>query len=144
MPEIPVPCIPIVADLLIGIPAQLPGQGAVASYHPGGAIVRGLIPDIMIEAVVCVPHKEDVLRDAHSHREPKCGWLDKERWLLIVGRRLLVNGRRRCRYDGRRPVADIDADIQIDVGGKGVGYGESGDKRQTMQNSFHMTVPSLV
>jgi len=148
MAEIPVARIPEVADLFIGIPAQLPREGAVAGNNPGGTIVWGLIPDVMIEAIVSVAHKEDVLGDSDSHMEAQFRRLDKKGWLLVVDRRLLVygrgRGRNRNRNDGCRPGADIDSDVKIDVGSKGVGYGESGDKRQTIQNSFHLTVPSLV
>jgi len=144
MPVIPVPRIAIVADLFIGVLAQLPGEGVVAGYYPGGAIIGGLIPDVIIETEITVAHKKDVLGDADSHMKPQFGRLDKEWRLLVNDRRLMIDRRGRDRYDDCWPGADIDPDVKIDVGGKGMGYGESGGKRQTTQNLFHMTVPSLV
>jgi hypothetical protein len=144
MPVIPVPRIAIVADLFIGVMAQLPGEGTVASHYPGGTVIGGLIPDVIIETVITVAHKKDVLGDADSHMKPQFGRLDKEWRLLVDDRRLIVDRRGRDRYDGRWPGADIDPEVKIDVGGKGMGYGKYGGKRQAKQDPFHKTVPSLV
>jgi hypothetical protein len=146
LPVIPVPCIPIVADLFIGISAKLPGEGTVAGHYPGSAIVGGFIPDVIMVAKVTITHKKNVLRDADSHMEPQLGWLDKEGRLLVDDSRFMVDRRRRRRdrHHDRRPGAEIDADVKINVGGKGVMCRECGGKRQAKQNPFHMTVPSLV
>jgi len=146
LPVISVPGIPIVADLFIGILAQLPGEGIIAGHYPRGTIVRGLIPDVIMVTKVTVAHKKDVLRDADSHMEPQLGWLDKEGRLLVDDSRFMVDRRRRRRdrHHDRRPGAEIDADVKINVGGKGVMCRECGGKRQAKQNPFHMTVPSLV
>jgi len=144
LPVIPVPRIAIVADLFVGVLAQLPGKSSVAGYYPGSTVIGRLIPDVIIETVITVADKKDVLGDADSHMKAQFGRLDKEWWLLVNDRRLMVDWRRRDRYDGCWTGADIDPDVKINVGGKGMGYGKYGGKRQAKQNPFHMTVPSLV
>jgi hypothetical protein len=149
----PVPRVTIVTDLFIGMLAQLPGKCAIMGHYPWGTIVRGLIPDIIMETIITVAHKIDVLGNADRHMKAQFGRLDKEWRLLVHDGRLLVHdsrlvidrrGRDRDRHNGSRPGTDIDPEVKVDVGGKGKGYGESGGKRQTTQNLFHMTVPSLV
>jgi hypothetical protein len=98
----------------------------------------------MMVTKVTITHKKDVLGDADSHMEPQFGGLDKDGRFLVDNSRFMVDRRRRDRYDGCWLGTDIDPDVKIDVGGKGVGYGEYGGKRQAQQNPFHMTVPSLV
>jgi len=144
LPVMPVPGIPIVADLFIGIPAQLPGEGTVAGHYPRGTVVGGFIPHVIMVAKVTIADKKDVLGDADSHMEPQFGGLDKEWRLLVYDSRLVIDRRRRDRHNGRRPGTNIDTDVKVDVGGKGMGYGESGGNRQTTQNLFHKTAPSLV
>jgi hypothetical protein len=123
LPVMPVPGIPIVADLFIGIPAQLPGKGTVAGHYPGGTIVGGFIPHVIMVAKVAIADKKDVLGDADSHMEPQFGGLDEEGRLLVDNSGLMVDRRRRDRCHDRRPGAEIDPDVYIDVGSKGVGYG---------------------
>ena len=144
MPVIPVARITIVMDLFIGMLTQLPGKSSVVGHDPGSTVIGGLIPDVIIETIITVAHKKDVLGDADSHVKPQFGRLDKEWRLLVNDRRLMVDRRGRDRHDGRWPGADIDPEVKIDVGGKGMGYGKYGGKRQAKQDPFHMTVPSLV
>jgi hypothetical protein len=77
--------------------------------------------------------------------EPQLGRLDEEGGLFDDYGWRMVDGRRGWdRHYGRRPGAHIDADVEIDIGGKGMGYGEDGDDRQAEQNPFHTRSPSVV
>jgi hypothetical protein len=77
--------------------------------------------------------------------EPELWRFDKEWRLLDDDGWCMINGRGRGDgHDSRRPVTHIDSDVEIDVGGEGVGYGEGGDKRQAEQNPFHSLAPFVV
>jgi len=117
-PVMPVPRIPVVADPFEGMPAQLQGEGVVAGHDPGTPVVRACIPYVAVEEIVRVADKEDVLGDADGHVEPELGRLDEEGRLLDDDGGLVVGG---PGHDDYGPGADIDPDIDVDVGGKGVG-----------------------
>jgi hypothetical protein len=121
MPVIPVPGIPIVADLFIGIPAQLPGEGTVAGHYPGSAIVGGFIPNVIMEAKVTIADKKDVLGDADSHMEPQFGGFDKEGRLLVDNSRFMVDRRRRDRTIRCRLIPMFKSTLEARCGHRGGG-----------------------